>query len=63
MGLLLHIYFATDWNLILDSGFYVFKGLIYLRNKGEFYCATIKDRIYWPYMVPGKDMEDTFGEV
>ena len=32
-------------------------------KKGVFACAVIKKRIYWPYMVPGKDMEGHFGEV
>ena len=66
VGLLLRmmkIYFATDRYVIIDSGFCVLKGLIHLRKKGIFACAVIKKRIYWPYMVPGKYMEDHFGEV
>ena len=66
VGLLLRmmkIYFSTGRYVILDSGFYVLKGLIQLRDKGIFSCAVIKKRRYWPSMVPGKDMEDHFGEV
>ena len=57
------IYFATGRYIILDSGFCVMKGLIQLRNKGIFSCAVIKKRIYWPYMVTCKEMEDNFVEV
>ena len=66
MGLLLHMmkrYFATGRYVIIYSGFCVLKGLIELRNKGFFPCAGIKKRRYWPSVVPGKYMEDHFGEV
>ena len=57
------IYFATGRYAIIDSGFCVLKGLIQLRKKGVFAFAVIKNRIYWPSMVPGKETEDHFGEV
>ena len=66
MGLLLHmmkIYFSTGRYVILDSVFYVLKGLIQLSNKGVFACAFIKNRRHWPYMVLVKDIENQFGEV
>ena len=66
VGLLLHMmksYFATGRYVILDSGFRVLKGLINLRKKDVFACAVINKRIYWPAMVPGKDMEDHFWEL
>ena len=56
-------YFATVGYAILDSVFCVLKGLIQLMKKGIFSCAVIKKIIYWPSVVPGKDMEDHFGEV
>ena len=57
MGLLLRmmkIYFSTGRYLILDSGFCVLKGLIQLNKKVVSECAEIKNRRYWPSMVPGK---------
>ena len=66
VGLLLCMmksYFATGRYVILDYIFCVLKGLIWLRKKGVFACAVIKKRIYWPTMVPNKDMEDRFWEV
>ena len=57
------IYFATGRYVILDSGFYVLKGLIQLRKKGILPCAIIKKRRYWPFMVTGKYKEDHFGRV
>ena len=56
-------YFDAGRCVILDSGLCVLKGLIQLRNKGIFPCTVIKKRRYWPSMVPGKYMEDHFGEV
>ena len=58
---LMKSYFATGRYVILDSGFCVLKGLIQLRKKGFFAFAVIKSRIYWPSMVPGKDMDNHFG--
>ena len=66
MGLLLRmmkIYFATGRYVILDSDFCVLKGLIQLRKKGVFSCDVINKRTYWTSVVPGKKMEDHFGEV
>ena len=66
MGLLLRImksYSATGKYVIIDSGFCVLKVLVQLRKKGVFAYAFIKNRRYWTSMVPGKDMEDHFGEV
>ena len=54
---------TTGGYVILDSGFCVLKGLIWLRKKGIFDYAVIKKRRYWPSVVPGKDIEDHFGEV
>ena len=34
-----------------------------MSKKGVSACAVINKRIYWPSMVPVKDMEDNFGEV
>ena len=34
-----------------------------MRKRGVFACAVIKKIIYWPSVVPGKDMGDHFGEV
>ena len=48
VGLLLHmmkIYFSTGGYVILDSSFYVLKGLIQLRKKGIFACY-VKKREY-----------------
>ena len=56
-------YFATGRYVILDSGFCVLIGLIQLREKGMLAYAVIKKRRYWPFMVPGKDMEDHFGRM
>ena len=66
MGLLLLImkrYFDTGRYVILDSGFCVLEGLIELSKKGGFACAVIKKKRYRTSMVPGKEMEDHFGEV
>ena len=65
VGLLLSMmksYFATGRYLILDSGLFVFEGLIQLRKKVFFY-AVIKKKRYCPYVDPGKYMENRFGEV
>ena len=56
-------YFSTGRYVIIDSGFCVLKGLIQLMKKGVFVCSVINKRRCWPSMVPGKDMEDNFGEV
>ena len=56
-------YFFTGGYLIFYSGFCVLKGLIQLRKKGVFPCAFIKKIRYWYSLVPGKEMEDNFGEV
>ena len=66
MGLLLRMtksYFSTSRCVILDSGFCVLKWLVQLRKKGVFPHAVIKNRRYWPEMVPGKDTEDHFQEI
>ena len=66
VGLLLSMmksYFATGRYVILDSGFCALKELIELRNKFLITCAVINNIRYWTSMVPGKDMEDNFGEV
>ena len=66
VGLFFHMvksYFSTGRYVLLDSGFCVLKGLTQLRKKGIFDCAVIKKRRYQTYIVPGKDMEDHFGEV
>ena len=66
MGLLLRMmksYFATGKYVIIDSGFCVLKWLVQLGKKGDFACAVLKNRRYWPEMVPSKDMEDHFWEV
>ena len=34
-----------------------------MRKKGVFAFAVINNRIYWPSVVPGKEMENRFGEV
>ena len=56
-------YFSTVGCGILDSVFCVLKGLIQLKKKGFFACDFIKNRRHWSSMVPGKDMEDNFGEM
>ena len=66
VGLLLRMmksYFATGKYVILDSGFCVLKWLIQLGKKGDFACAVLQNRRYWPEMVPSKDTEDHFWEV
>ena len=66
MGLFLRTtksYFTTGRYEILDSSFCVLKEFIQLRNKGVFACDVIKNIRYWPSTVPGKVMEDHFGEV
>ena len=56
-------YFATGRYVILGYNFCVFKGLVQLRKNFTFPCAFIKNRRYWPSMVPCKEMEDYFGKV
>ena len=66
MGLLLSMmksYFATGRCVIIVYGFYVLKGLIQLRKKSIFEFSVINKIRYWPSMVPGKNVEDHFGEV
>ena len=66
MGLLLRMmksYFSTSGYVILDSSFCVLKGLIKFRKKFFFACVVIKKRRYWLFVVPGKEMEDHFGEM
>ena len=45
-------YTRPIWNcakvVIMDSGFYITKGLVELRKKGLFGAALIKKRRYWP---------------
>ena len=55
--------FSTGRYVILDSGFCVLKELIQLRKKAILACDVIKKRRYWISMVPGKDMEDNFGDM
>ena len=66
VGLLLRTmksYFDTGRYVILDSDFCVLKGSIQFSKKGIFAFAFANKRRYWPYVVPGKDMEDHFGGV
>ena len=56
-------YFSTGRYVIIDSGLCVLKGLIQLSKKVIFACYVINKRRYWPYMVPGKEIEDHFGEL
>ena len=66
MGLLLRImtsYFSSGRYVIVDSGFFVLKGLIHLSKKGIFACYIINKRRYLPSMVLGKDIKGNFGEV
>jgi hypothetical protein len=42
--------------IILDSGFCVLLGIIWLRVKGLFASALIKKRKFWPKFVPGEDI-------
>ena len=66
VGLLLCMtkrYFATGRYVILDSSFCVLRGLIQLKKKVIFACALINNRRYRTSMVPGKDIEDNFGQV
>ena len=45
--------FYTGNCVILDSGFYVSKGVTYLLEFGFYADAFIKKRKYWPKDVPG----------
>ena len=56
-------YFPTGRYVIIDSGFYILKGLINLSKKGIFACTVIKKIRNWPNMVPDKETEDHFGGV
>ena len=58
----MRIYFPTGGYVIIDSGFYVLKGLIELMKKVGFAYAVIKKRRYWLSTVPGKEMKDNFGD-
>ena len=49
-------------HVILDCGLCVLKGFVKLRKRLIVSCDVIKKRRYWTSMVPGKDMEDHFGE-
>ena len=57
---MMKIYISTVRYVMIDYGFCVFKGLIKLKKKGVFACVVIKNRRYWPSMVPGKEMEYHF---
>ena len=66
MGSFLRImrsFFSTGMYVILNYVFFVLKGFIGLIKKSIFVCAVINKRRHRPYMVPGKEMEDHFGEV
>ena len=50
VGLLLHMmesYFSSGGYVIIDSGFYVFKGFIQLRKKGRMDLMSLKALSIW----------------
>ena len=44
--------------VIIDSGFYVLKGIIELRKNGVFSSALIKKQKYWPRYIDSSDAVD-----
>jgi len=45
---------------VLDLGFCVLRSLIELKKVGLFACAVIKNRRFWPAMVPGEAFLEAF---
>ena len=62
-GLLLRLT-KSIWNsgrtVILDSGFYVVKGILELKKKGVFSGALIKKRRYLPKHIEGDNIQSHF---
>ena len=54
------LYFHTARYIVLDSCFYVLKGIIELHKNGLFGCTLIKKRRYWPAGVLGDAMQQFF---
>ena len=48
---------------VLDSGFYVLKGVVELKKRGVFAVVLIKKRRYWPKYKPGEDIKNYFVEL
>ena len=63
VGLLLHLLVPTfhlDFVVILDSSFFVLKGIIELRKKGVFASVLIKKQQYWPRYIRGDEIKAHF---
>ncbi len=53
----LHSYFTLGKYVVLDSGFFILKGIIELKKRGVYACALIKKRRFWPTMVHGDEID------
>ena len=49
--------FGTGKAVVLESGFYVEKGITTLEERGVYYGALITKRKYWPKGVPGDEID------
>ena len=52
--------FVPGKAVVLDSGFYVAKGIAELKAKGVYVAALIKKRHYWPKVVTGDLIDNHF---
>ena len=50
--------FSTGKYFVLDSGFFVSKGITALLEVGVYAAALIKKRKYWPKGVPGDAIDE-----
>ena len=64
VGLMLRICepaFSSGKCVVIDSGFFVSKGITDLLEVGVYAAALIKKRKYWPKGVPGDSIDQYFG--
>ena len=54
--------FSTGKCVVLDSGFFVSKGITALLEFGVYAAAIIKKRKYWPKGIPGDAIDQYFAD-
>ena len=54
--------FLTGKYVVLDSGFFVSKGITALLEVGVYAAALIKKQKYWPKGVPGDAIDEYFAD-
>ena len=63
VGLMLRMhetFYGTEKGVVIDSGFFVSRGIIELERKGVYKASSIKKKKYFPKGVPGAAIDAHF---